>query len=214
MMSKWAKFVDTTEFDGGGSGFDPIPDKTVVRGTIEKVEHRRYQDDPSEPLVVAVTFRVLEPEQYANRLVFLNLKINDADEKKAAKAMAAYAAIDSQMSKHYVGTVYGTSLVQHICDSGGEYEDCVDNNILTACWVGQGGQFLTIRLGLTKPNDEGKEYQWLMQVLPVGATIADAPKAGAGKPAVAKVKAPPKPPSAPKPKGKVEQPEDDADIPY
>ena len=214
MMSKWATVKDVTEFNGGGQGFEPIPDKTVVRGTIESVKHKRFQNDESEPLAVELSFRVLEPEVHSNRVVYLNLKINDPDEKKAGKAMTAFAAIDSQMASHYVGNELPLSVIDHLIEQdsqGVDYEQAVDDETLTTAWVGQGAQFLTLRLGLTKPNDEGKQYQWLMQVLPAGTGAEEAPKAVA-KPAstMAKMKQPPKPPSALKalPRG------DDSEVPF
>lgn len=214
MMSKWAAVKDVTEFNGGGQGFEPIPDKTVVRGTIESVKHKRFQNKEEEPLVVELKFQVLEPEAYNGKAVYLNLKINDPNEKAAGKAMTAFAAIDAQMAKHYVGTELEMSIIDHLIEQDGQgypYEVAVDDETLTMAWVGQGAQFLTLRLGLTKPNDEGKQYQWLMQVLPAGTGVEEPPKTVA-KPAstMAKMKQPPKPPSAPKALPKT----DDSEIPF
>lgn len=202
IMSKWASVKDVTEYDGGGSGYKPIPDKTLVRGVIEQVKHRRYQNDPANPLSVELMFRVLEPEVYTNRVVYLNLHINDPDEKRAGRAMSAYAAIDSQMALHYVGPAFDTTVVDYLIeqqDQHTSYEQLVNDETLTKAWVGQGMQMLTIRLGLMT-NDEGKQYQWLMQVLPAGSSAEEAPatKAKATPTPMASMAKMKKPPAAPK----------------
>lgn len=169
MVSKWSQLKNVSEYDSGG-GIDPIPDKTVVQGVIEHVQHCRYQDDPNEPLVVELRFRVSEPLVYKNKVIYLKLRINDPDEAKAMKASAAYAAIDNQMASYYISEEQPISIVEHLIKEeakGVSYEKAIDDETLTKAWAGKGDQMLTLRLGLTKKKEDGRQYQWLMQVMSV-----------------------------------------------
>lgn len=86
------------EFDGGGGGFEIIPDKSSVLAIIDEAA---WDEDRSGNEIIKLRWSVVKPEQYANTKVFHKLYVTDLDdsnkkpEAKRDKARKMLAAIDA-----------------------------------------------------------------------------------------------------------------------
>lgn len=94
-MSDGTEIEDTNEFEMGGGNIEPIPDNTNCIATIEEATWKSYENDK----YINVKWRVMRPEQYANRVIFQKVKVygtsRDKDPQAAAdKAKRMLAAID------------------------------------------------------------------------------------------------------------------------
>jgi hypothetical protein len=78
-------------FDASGGYGEPIPDNVNVLACVDKIEWRSYEGVES----ISVQWGIVQPKEYANRKVFQNLKVNDAEPKKKDKALRMLAAIDA-----------------------------------------------------------------------------------------------------------------------
>ena len=76
-------------FESGGGDFEPIPNNTALIAAIEEGKWSEYQGEH----YINLKFRVMRPQEYANRVLFQKLKVFDA--KKGDKAKQMLAAIDA-----------------------------------------------------------------------------------------------------------------------
>lgn len=89
-----------TEFDGGGGGFEIIPDKSSVLAIIDEAA---WDEDRSGNEIIKLRWSVVKPEQYANAKVFQKLYVTDLDtnpktknpQQKRDKARKMLGAIDA-----------------------------------------------------------------------------------------------------------------------
>lgn len=100
-MSFWGNAANQgTSFEVGG-GFEPIPNNTWVVAALESARLYQYDPRPGEqesPPVVSLTWRIAQPEAYANRVIFQNVRIWDNDPAKAERAKRMLVAIDANTS--------------------------------------------------------------------------------------------------------------------
>ena len=76
-------------FESGGGDIQPIPNNTALIAAIEEGKWSEYQGEH----YINLKFRVMRPQEYANRVLFQKLKVFDA--KKGDKAKQMLAAIDA-----------------------------------------------------------------------------------------------------------------------
>ena len=81
--------TNSNEFDLGGGDILPIPKDTRVLATAEEAKNDSYENDS----YINIKWRVNQPEEYANRVLFQKVKVFDADPAKAAKHKKMLAAI-------------------------------------------------------------------------------------------------------------------------
>lgn len=79
----------TGSFEAGGGELKPIPEDTSVMSSAEEASWKEYQGIRH----ISLKWRVAKPEQYANRVVFQKLHVNDPDPLKADRAKQMLAAI-------------------------------------------------------------------------------------------------------------------------
>lgn len=142
-------------------GFELIPEGTSLLAVIDEAQWKSgYEGAPD---VISIRWSVLAPEEYKNRKVFQNLKVNDAKETTADNAKRMLMAIDT--------------------NAGGklsELEHEPDDNDLMAALMNKS---MIISLGVW--SHEGKEGNWVRAVAPRNKK-PDAPKAAASTKAKAK----------------------------
>ena len=100
-MSFWdlndgTKAESTNTFELASGDLEPIPNDTTCTGAIEEAKWDSYQDDR----YISLKWRVMQPDAYANRVIFHKVKVfgmaNDKDKAAAAdKAKRMLAAIDA-----------------------------------------------------------------------------------------------------------------------
>jgi len=93
-MSFWQKQDGSavelsTSFESGGGEIVPIPNNTMLVAAIEEGKWSEYQGEH----YINLKFRVMRPQEYANRVLFQKLKVFDP--KKGDKAKQMLAAIDA-----------------------------------------------------------------------------------------------------------------------
>lgn len=102
-MSFWdlndgSKAESVTEFETGGGNLEPIPNNT---GCIAAIEEAKWDEMPeSGARFINLKWRVLQPSEYAKRVIFQKVKVfgipSDKDPQKTSdKAKRMLAAIDA-----------------------------------------------------------------------------------------------------------------------
>jgi hypothetical protein len=159
-MSFWnlndgTKVETTTEFEISGGDLEPIPNNTGCVAAIEEAKWDAYEDDE----YISLKWRVMQPDQFAKRVIYQKLKVNgtsrDKDPKATAdKAKRMLAAIDANA---------GGKLMK----VQGEPED-VD---LMSALV---GKLMAIRVMVWKMKIEGEEKSgnWVSAVSPAKSAPA------------------------------------------
>lgn len=88
----------TKEFDGGGGGFELIPDGSSV---LAMPDEAGWEENKDGDRFIKIRWNVVKPEEFANRKVFHKLWVLDDDPnakdpaKKRDKAKMMLAAIDA-----------------------------------------------------------------------------------------------------------------------
>jgi hypothetical protein len=100
-MSFWdlndgTKAESTNTFELASGNLEPIPNDTTCIGAIEEAKWYSYLDDR----YISLKWRVMQPDAYANRVIFHKVKVfgmaNDKDKAATAdKAKRMLAAIDA-----------------------------------------------------------------------------------------------------------------------
>lgn len=83
--------VDTTatNFEAGG-GFELLPEENFL-AAIEEIKNESSSYDNSR--YINAKWRIVKPEQYANRVFFQKIRVYDADQSKADRAKQMLAAM-------------------------------------------------------------------------------------------------------------------------
>lgn len=76
-------------FEAGGGALAPIPEGTAVLASAEESTWKEYQGDR----YINIKWRVAKPAEYANRVIFQKVRVNDEDVSKADRAKQMLAAI-------------------------------------------------------------------------------------------------------------------------
>lgn len=82
----------TAEFESGGGAFDLFPEGTKLLAMIDEAKWKAGYD--GAPDVISLRWSVVAPEQFKNRKVFHNVKVNDEKPTTADNAKRMLAAID------------------------------------------------------------------------------------------------------------------------
>lgn len=95
-LSDGTKAESTSSFELAGGNLEPIPNDTTCISAIEEAKWDSYNDDR----YISLKWRVMQPDAYANRVVFHKVKVfGMADDKDpsatADKAKRMLAAIDA-----------------------------------------------------------------------------------------------------------------------
>lgn len=175
-----------TEYEMEGGDLEPIPAKTGCIAAIEEAKWDDYEGDR----YISLKWRVAQPQQYANRVIFQKVKVFGTSRDKdpaatADKAKRMLAAIDTNA---------GGKLMQ----IRGEPSD---QDLMTALM----GKMMAIKVMVWKMEIQGEERQgnWISAVAPAKGKTAEAAKKAAPK-------------AQPKPEPKPVEPIDDFDddIPF
>lgn len=75
--------------------FEPIPDNTNLHAYIEAAEWKKGNPEYGTQDRISLSWRVLGPEEYKNRMVFQNIHIMDTDKDKKKRAARMLLAIDA-----------------------------------------------------------------------------------------------------------------------
>jgi len=145
------------EFDTGGGAIEPIPNNTGCLAAIEEANWSEFQGDR----YINLRWRVLQPADYANRVVFQKIRVLDNDPAKADKAKRMLAAIDA--------------------NSGGclrKLEDAPTDEDLMRCLSGKKHMGIKVMVWEMEIQGEQRSGNWISAVAPAkgGATKAPPPK--------------------------------------
>jgi len=69
---------------------EPIPSKTLCLAFIEEAKWDSYEEEE----YISLRWKVLQPSDYKNRVIFQKIKVYDKDSKKSEKAKKMLMAID------------------------------------------------------------------------------------------------------------------------
>lgn len=171
-MSMWnlsdgsnAAAETSTEFEMGG-GNTLLPNGAQVLAYADEVKWDVDKSD-NEAAIINVRWRVAEPEDYKNRVVFQKVKINNSDPKKRDKNIKMLQAI---------ATNAGGELLKIESPSDADLQRCLLN------------KFMMLKVGvweIEKDRDTGDilpvadrpRGNWVMKVAAKGGLPVEAPKA-------------------------------------
>jgi hypothetical protein len=150
----------TTSFELGGGEIVPIPNNTTCIAAIEEVKWDSYEADS----FISVKWRITQPNEYANRVIFQKIKVYgfvaDKDPQATAdKAKRMLAAIDANC---------GGKLMQL-------QGVPTDADLMGAL----AGKMLAIKLQVWKMTNNGEEKSgnWVSAVAPAKGAPAPSPAA-------------------------------------
>lgn len=142
-------------FEAGGGTLAPIPDGTAVLASAEESTWKEYQG----ARYINIKWRVAKPAEYANRVIFQKIRVNDEDVSKADRAKQMLAAI---------ATNAGGALFQAMQKN--KEQEPSDASLSTLC-----NRPMVLKLGVWDMN--GKTGNHVNAVSPAkGAAPAPAPK--------------------------------------
>lgn len=162
---------DSTEYEIQGGNLEPIPANTGCIAAIEEAKWDSYEEDR----YISLKWRVAQPQEYANRVIFHKVKVlgtsRDKDPKATAdKAKRMLAAIDS--------------------NSGGKLMkiqgEPADQDLMTALM----GKMMAIKVMVWEMEIQGekKSGNWISAVSPAKGNVQ--PAKPAAKPAQAPASSP------------------------
>ena len=159
--------IDTTSssFELGGGDLAPIPENTKVLAIAEEAKNDEYQGARS----IKVKWRISQPAEYANRVIFQKLQVYTPDKADKHKRMLAAIATNA-----------GGQLFQAMQQSGETEPSDMSLSTIT-------NRPMVLQLGIWESEDKSKSGNWVKAV--------SARKSPAGAPAPVPV-APPPPPVA------------------
>lgn len=143
-MSFWANVdIKADSFEMGGGSFEPLPDGTRVLAVCEAAMIKTYDFVDH----ISLQWRVVQPEEYKNRVIFQKVKINDPAQSAKHRAMLAaiaknaggrlFAAMDAakeaEPSNASLATLTGASMV--LLFGLWEMEDSKTGEKRTGNWV-------------------------------------------------------------------------------
>ena len=158
--------IDTTSstFELGGGDLAPIPENTKVLAIAEEAKNDEYQGARS----IKVKWRISQPAEYANRVIFQKLQVYTPDKADKHKRMLAAIATNA-----------GGQLFQAMQQTGETEPSDMSLSTIT-------NRPMVLQLGIWESEDKSKSGNWVKAV--------SARKSPAGAPAP--VPAPPPPPVA------------------
>ena len=159
--------IDTTSssFELGGGDLAPIPENTKVLAIAEEAKNDEYQGTRS----IKVKWRISQPAEYANRVIFQKLQVYTADKADKHKRMLAAIATNA-----------GGQLFQAMQQTGETEPSDMSLSTIT-------NRPMVLQLGIWEIEDKSKSGNWVKAV--------SARKSPSGAPAPVPV-APPPPPVA------------------
>ena len=159
--------IDTTSstFELGGGDLAPIPENTKVLAIAEEAKNDEYQGARS----IKVKWRISQPAEYANRVIFQKLQVYTPDKADKHKRMLAAIATNA-----------GGQLFQAMQQTGETEPSDMSLSTIT-------NRPMVLQLGIWESEDKSKSGNWVKAV--------SARKSPAGAPAPVPV-APPPPPVA------------------
>lgn len=155
-------------FEMGGGDLPPIPEGTQVLAAVEEAKNSEYQGDT----YINIKWRVAQPAEHANRVLFQKVRCYDTDSAKAAKGKQMLFAI---------ATNAGGKLFQAM-EAASEHEPS-DMSLTRLC-----GAPMVLKLGVWELDDKSKSGNWITAVSArKGQAAAQAAVPVAPKPAAAPV---------------------------
>ena len=160
--------IDTTSssFELGGGDLAPIPENTKVLAIAEEAKNDEYQGTRS----IKVKWRISQPAEYANRVIFQKLQVYTPDKADKHKRMLAAIATNA-----------GGQLFQAMQQTGETEPSDMSLSAIT-------NRPMVLQLGIWESEDKSKSGNWVKAV--------SARKSPAGAPAPVPVAPPPPPPVA------------------
>lgn len=149
---------DTTgngEFQLGGGTFQPIPDDTRVLAVCEEAKNEIY--NYSE--YIKLKWRVSQPAEYANRVLFQKLQVYDAAKQEAHRKMLAAIATNAG------GKLFAAMEKDN--------EESPSDRSLTTLT----NKPMVLLLGVWELEDKSKNGNWVKAVSPRKPSGASAPVA-------------------------------------
>lgn len=151
-----------SEFEMGGGDFEPIPANTELVAVIEEAKWDEYEGDR----FISLKWRVAQPEEYGNRVIFQKLRVYNADPVKADRQKRMLAAIDANAGGKLVALGREPS----------------DQDLMSAL----AGRMMAIKVQIWKMNSretgEPMSGNWISAVSPAKGKSAEAAKKAAPQP--------------------------------
>lgn len=141
------------KFEIGGGDIAPIPDGTQVLAIAEECKNDEY----NHVAFISVKWRVSKPAEYANRVIFQKIQINDPSRADKAKRMLAAIASNT-------GGGLFTAMEQR-----GESSPS-DTSLAQIC-----NRPMVLKLGVWELDDKSKSGNWVQAVSPAKAGTQAAP---------------------------------------
>ena len=148
--------IDTTSssFELGGGDLAPIPENTKVLAIAEEAKNDEYQGTRS----IKVKWRISQPAEYANRVIFQKLQVYTADKADKHKRMLAAIATNA-----------GGQLFQAMQQTGETEPSDMSLSTIT-------NRPMVLQLGIWESEDKSKSGNWVKAVSArKGATPTAAP---------------------------------------
>ena len=160
--------IDTTSstFELGGGDLAPIPENTKVLAIAEEAKNDEYQGTRS----IKEKWRISQPAEYANRVIFQKLQVYTPEKADKHKRMLAAIATNA-----------GGQLFQAMQKTGETEPSDMSLSTIT-------NRPMVLQLGIWESEDKSKSGNWVKAV--------SARKSPAGAPAPVPVAPPPPPPLA------------------
>ena len=149
--------IDTSSsnFELGVGQLEPIPDNTKVMAVAEEVKNDEYQMDR----YIKIKWRISQPSEYANRVIFQKLKVYDAAKGEAHKRMLSAIAVNA-----------GGQLFEAMKKSG--EDEPSDLSLSTIA-----NRPMVLQLGVWELEDKSKNGNWVKAISArKGAAPTPAPK--------------------------------------
>ena len=157
--------IDTSAstFELGGGELAPIPENTKVLAVAEEAKNDEYQGARS----IKIKWRISQPAEYANRVLFQKLQVYNPDKADKHKRMLAAIATNA-----------GGQLFQAMQQSGESEPSDMSLSTIT-------NRPMVLQLGIWESEDKSKSGNWVKAV--------SARKSPAGAPAPVLVATKPQP---------------------
>lgn len=136
--------IDTTSstFELGGGDLAPIPENTKVLAIAEEAKNDEYQGARS----IKVKWRISQPAEYANRVIFQKLQVYTPDKADKHKRMLAAIATNA-----------GGQLFQAMQQTGETEPSDMSLSTIT-------NRPMVLQLGIWESEDKSKSGNWVKAV--------------------------------------------------
>lgn len=133
-------------FEMGGDELPPIPENTQVLAACEEAKWDEYQGKSH----VTLKWRIAQPAQFNNRVIFQKLKVTQTDQAKAQCAMRMLAAIDFNAGGRMVAYMQQNN---EMMPSGQALQGVTSTPMM-------------LKLGVWELDDKSKSGNWIKSVAP------------------------------------------------